>query len=154
MKFGVSLAALLLALTAVPASAQDTGGAIVGPARADIYYGVGDEVIYPNPGFPIYESQIRAHGAVPVPLHLREARDFAFDPADLERLITPKTRLLILKRNNAGYHWKIGTGIDAIWIRLRQPSCVQPSCTSSGTSRCGRRCLSTAVRRPPSACPS
>lgn len=56
----------------------------------------GDEVIYPNPGFPIYESQIRAHGAVPVPLHLREARDFAFDPADLERLITPKTRLLIL----------------------------------------------------------
>jgi aspartate/methionine/tyrosine aminotransferase len=53
-------------------------------------------VIYPNPGFPIYESQIRAHGAVPVPLHLREARDFAFDPADLERLITPKTRLLIL----------------------------------------------------------
>jgi aspartate/methionine/tyrosine aminotransferase len=57
---------------------------------------VGDEVIYPNPGFPIYESQIRAHGAVPVPLHLREARDFAFDPADLERLITPKTRLLIL----------------------------------------------------------
>ena len=34
-------------------------------------YGVGDEVIYPNPGFPIYESQIKAHGAVPVPLHLR-----------------------------------------------------------------------------------
>ncbi len=47
-------------------------------------YGVGDEVIYPNPGFPIYESQIVANGAVPVPLHLREARDFAFDPAELE----------------------------------------------------------------------
>src|SRR5688500_12808392 len=44
-------------------------------------HGAGDEVIYPNPGFPIYESQIVAHGAVPVPLHLREARDFAFDPA-------------------------------------------------------------------------
>ena len=44
-------------------------------------YGVGDEVVYPNPGFPIYESQIKAHGAVPVPLHLREARNFAFDPA-------------------------------------------------------------------------
>ena len=40
-------------------------------------YGAGDEVIYPNPGFPIYESQILANGAVPVPLHLREARDFA-----------------------------------------------------------------------------
>jgi len=59
-------------------------------------YGAGDEVIYPNPGFPIYESQILANGAVPVPLHLREARDFAFDPADLEKLITPKTKLLIL----------------------------------------------------------
>jgi aspartate aminotransferase len=59
-------------------------------------YGAGDEVIYPNPGFPIYESQIVANGARPVPLHLREARDFAFDPAELERLITPKTKLLIL----------------------------------------------------------
>jgi aspartate aminotransferase len=59
-------------------------------------YGVGDEVIYPNPGFPIYESQIVANGAVPVPLHLREARDFAFDPADLEAKITPRTKLVIL----------------------------------------------------------
>jgi aspartate aminotransferase len=59
-------------------------------------YGAGDEVIYPNPGFPIYESQIVAHGAVPVPLHLREARDFAFDPAELEAKITPRTKLLIL----------------------------------------------------------
>jgi aspartate/methionine/tyrosine aminotransferase len=59
-------------------------------------YGVGDEVIYPNPGFPIYESQILANGAKPVPIHLHEARDFAFDPAELERLITPRTKLLIL----------------------------------------------------------
>ena len=59
-------------------------------------YGAGHEVIYPNPGFPIYESQILANGAKPVPIHLHEARDFAFDPAELERLITPKTRLLIL----------------------------------------------------------
>ncbi len=59
-------------------------------------YGTGDEVIYPNPGFPIYESQIRAHGAVPVPLHLREARNFALDPADLEAKLTPRTKLLIL----------------------------------------------------------
>ena len=59
-------------------------------------YGVGDEVIYPVPGFPIYESQILANGAVPVPIFLREARDFAFDPAELEAKITAKTRLLIL----------------------------------------------------------
>jgi len=59
-------------------------------------YGAGDEVVFPNPGFPIYESQIRAHGAVPVPIHLRESRDFSFDPAELEAKISPKTRLLIL----------------------------------------------------------
>jgi aspartate/methionine/tyrosine aminotransferase len=59
-------------------------------------HGAGDEVIYPNPGFPIYESQIIACGAKPVPVQLREERDFAFDPAELERLITPRTRLLIL----------------------------------------------------------
>ena len=59
-------------------------------------YGVGDEVIYPNPGFPIYESQIVACGAKPVPIHLKEARNFSFNPAELERLITSKTKLLIL----------------------------------------------------------
>jgi aspartate aminotransferase len=59
-------------------------------------HGAGDEVIYPNPGFPIYESQIKAHGAVAVPLSLREARDFAFDPADLEAKLNARTRLLIL----------------------------------------------------------
>ncbi len=59
-------------------------------------YGAGDEVIYPNPGFPIYESQIVANGAVPVPIQLREARGFGFDPAELERLLTPRTKLLIL----------------------------------------------------------
>jgi aspartate/methionine/tyrosine aminotransferase len=59
-------------------------------------HGAGDEVIYPNPGFPIYESQIRAMGAVPVPIYLRESRGFNFDPAELEAKITPRTKLLIL----------------------------------------------------------
>lgn len=59
-------------------------------------HGADEEVIYPVPGFPIYESQIVANGAVPVPIHLREARDFAFDPHELETKITAKTRLLIL----------------------------------------------------------
>lgn len=59
-------------------------------------FGAEDEVIYPVPGFPIYESQIVANGALPVPIHLRESRDFAFDPNELEAKITAKTRLLIL----------------------------------------------------------
>jgi aspartate aminotransferase len=59
-------------------------------------HGAGDEVIYPNPGFPIYESQIVANGARPVPIHLHESRNFSFDPGELERLLTPRTKLLIL----------------------------------------------------------
>jgi aspartate/methionine/tyrosine aminotransferase len=59
-------------------------------------YGAGDEVIYPTPGFPIYESQVLASGATPVPICLREARNFAFDPDELENKITAKTKLLIL----------------------------------------------------------
>ena len=59
-------------------------------------HGAGDEVIYPNPGFPIYQSQVLANGAKPVPINLHENRDFSFDPAELERLITPKTKLVIL----------------------------------------------------------
>ncbi len=58
--------------------------------------GAGHEVIYPNPGFPIYQAQVQAHGAVPVPLHLREAKGYNFDLDDLRRKITKKTRLLIL----------------------------------------------------------
>jgi aspartate aminotransferase len=56
----------------------------------------GDEVIYPDPGFPIYESAIRWSGARPVPLPLLEERDFAFDPADLEALLGERTKLVIL----------------------------------------------------------
>lgn len=59
-------------------------------------YGAGHEVIFPVPGFPIYESQIRACGAVPVPLYLREARGFSFDPAELKQKVNDKTRLVIL----------------------------------------------------------
>ena len=59
-------------------------------------YRTGDEVIYPNPGFPIYESQIRADGAVPVPLNLRERREYSFDIEELERKVNDRTRLLIL----------------------------------------------------------
>jgi aspartate/methionine/tyrosine aminotransferase len=56
----------------------------------------GDEVIYPNPGFPIYESMIRFVGARPVPLRLRMENEFRVDVEQLARLITPRTRMLIL----------------------------------------------------------
>ncbi|MCX2727743.1 pyridoxal phosphate-dependent aminotransferase [Thermomicrobium sp. 4228-Ro] len=56
----------------------------------------GGEVIYPDPGFPIYESVIRFAGATPVPLPLREELGFAFDPDELRRLVTARTRLVIV----------------------------------------------------------
>lgn len=60
------------------------------------YANPGDEVIYPSPGFPIYESWITYAGATPVPLHLREETGFTFTPDDLAALITPRTKLIYL----------------------------------------------------------
>ncbi|MBI2164181.1 MAG: pyridoxal phosphate-dependent aminotransferase [candidate division NC10 bacterium] len=56
----------------------------------------GDEVLLPDPGFPIYASVVRFAGGVPVPIALREQRDFGFDLDELERRAGPQTRLLIL----------------------------------------------------------
>ena len=56
----------------------------------------GDEVIYPNPGYPIYESVINFIGGKPVPLPLLEEKNFSFDPEHLQRRITPRTKMIIL----------------------------------------------------------
>jgi aspartate/methionine/tyrosine aminotransferase len=56
----------------------------------------GDEVIVPDPGFPIYESLTRFVGAVPVPIQIRQERDFRLDIDELSTLITPRTRVLFL----------------------------------------------------------
>lgn len=56
----------------------------------------GSEVIYPDPGFPVYESMIRCTGATPVPVPLLMDRQFAFDPDDLLDKVTDRTRLVIL----------------------------------------------------------
>lgn len=56
----------------------------------------GDEVIYPNPGFPIYESMINYIGGKAVPIMLKEERDFNFDVNELKDLINDKTRMIII----------------------------------------------------------
>ncbi|HEV3231939.1 MAG TPA: pyridoxal phosphate-dependent aminotransferase [Candidatus Dormibacteraeota bacterium] len=56
----------------------------------------GDEVIVPDPGYPIYHSLVSFVGATPVSLPLREESGFRFDPEELRALITPRTRMLIL----------------------------------------------------------
>lgn len=56
----------------------------------------GDEVVYPDPGFPIYESAIRWAGATPVPLPLREEHDFSFVVDELRARLGPRTKLVIL----------------------------------------------------------
>ncbi|MGI8548440.1 MAG: pyridoxal phosphate-dependent aminotransferase [Gemmatimonadaceae bacterium] len=61
-----------------------------------VYTNPGDEVIYPSPGFPIYESWITYSGATPVPLHLREETGFTFTPEDLAALITPRTKVIFI----------------------------------------------------------
>ena len=87
-----------------------TRGVAIDPARVIVANGAkpfllftilatcdpGDEVIHPDPGFPIYESAIRFAGATPVPLVLREADDFAFSVDELAARLTPRTKLVIL----------------------------------------------------------
>ena len=60
----------------------------------------GAEVVYPNPGFPIYESMIRFAGATPVPMRLREELGYNPDPDELAALVTPRTRLIIVNSPN------------------------------------------------------
>jgi aspartate/methionine/tyrosine aminotransferase len=76
---------------------------VVTPGAKPIMYFVitalvnpGDEVIYPNPGFPIYESVINFVGGVPVPVPLREDTGFGFDMATLERKVSSRTKLIII----------------------------------------------------------
>jgi len=75
---------------------------VVPGAKPIIFFGImalvneGEEVIYPNPGFPIYESVINFVGAKPVPLPLREENEFRLDAEELGRLITPRTKMIII----------------------------------------------------------
>jgi aspartate/methionine/tyrosine aminotransferase len=71
-------------------------------AKPIMFFGIialcepGDEVIYPNPGFPIYESVINFTGATPVPVRLRMERAFSFDVEELQELVSPRTKMIII----------------------------------------------------------
>ena len=75
---------------------------VILPAHAIIYFTIaclvneGEEVIYPDPGFPSYLSAIKLAGAVPVPVQLKAENDFRLQAQDVEKLITDKTRLIII----------------------------------------------------------
>lgn len=81
----------------------DTEEVVVTPgAKPIIFFSIlalvepGDEVMYPNPGFPIYESMINFLGAKPVPMPLREEKDFGVDNEEIAGKISKKTKMIIL----------------------------------------------------------
>ena len=114
-------------------------------AKPFLFFGVlatcdpGDEVIYPNPGFPIYESVIKFAGATPVPLPLVEERGFAFSAQDLADRLTPRTKMVILNSpaNPTG-------GIVEREPERRDRAVCSPTTTAgSSPTRSTRRCSTT-----------
>lgn len=99
-KFRESVAAYLSRQHGVAVDSANIVGAA--GAKPIIYYGItasvnpGEEVIYPNPGYPIYESVARFVRAVPVPLPMKEENEFRFDVEVLKEKITSKTKMLVL----------------------------------------------------------
>ncbi|MEX0582888.1 MAG: pyridoxal phosphate-dependent aminotransferase [Sneathiella sp.] len=72
------------------------GGKVTMAFAIEMFGENGAEIMYPNPGFPIYESMIRFTGATPVPIRLIEENGFSFDAATVLSRITDRTRLIIL----------------------------------------------------------
>ena len=84
----------------IPVSAEEV---VVTPgAKPIMFFSIlalvnpGEEVLYPNPGFPIYESLINFVGAKPVPIPLKEENDFSLDPEYVKKMITKKTKMIII----------------------------------------------------------
>ena len=93
------LAPALTASRSIPDSVVVVPGGKVTMFFAMLMFGEpGAEILYPDPGFPIYESMIDFTGATAVPVPIREEHDFAFAAEEVLGAITPRTRLLILNR--------------------------------------------------------
>lgn len=95
-----TIAAYIAKTRGIPVSADEV---VVAPGGKPLIYYIihalvdpGDEVIYPNPGFPIYESVINFVGGTAVPVPLLEEKEFSLDTDYLRTLVTPKTKLIIL----------------------------------------------------------
>ena len=88
-------------------------------------FGVGDEVIYPNPGFPIYESQIRAMGAIPVPLNVRQENNFSLDAGELDSKINKNTKLIIINspHNPTGGSIPLHDMKEVVDVLRKNPQC-------------------------------
>jgi len=85
----------------------------------------GDEVLYPNPGFPIYESMINFVGGVPVPMKLVAERDFDVDVDEVASQITPRTKMMILNSPNNPCGSIIGKdGLEALADLARENDIV------------------------------
>src|SRR5205814_2096543 len=116
------------------------------------------EILYPNPGFPIYESVIRFSGATPVPIPLHEAAGFSFSADEVLEKITPRTRLIIINSpaNPTGGVVPRGEP-DRLVAGLERPARAGPShgevvCRAArddrrGVERAARLSLSAAGRR-------
>ena len=113
--------------------AIDPARVLVAPgAKPFLFFGVlatcdpGDEVVYPNPGFPIYESVIRWAGATPVPLPLSEETGFAFTADDLAERLTPRTKLVILNSPANPTGGVVDRELNAEIARPRRPRLLDP----------------------------
>ena len=112
----------------------------------------GDEVIYPDPGFPTYAAMIGVAGGVPMPVPLREEEDFAFDLAAFDRLVSDRTRLIILNSPSnptggvlpmpvlehiadAAQRHDVWVNSDEIYVRLTFDGASAPSIASLPSMR-------------------
>src|SRR5674476_96495 len=106
----------------------------------------GTEIMYPDPGFPIYRSMIEFTGATPVPIPIREGYGFAFSAEETLSLITPRTRLIILNGWSKTYAmtgWRLGYAVwpGKLYDNARKLAVNFHSCVNAPTQYAGLAAL-------------